>query len=68
MYLEYTLSDVVISHYDLSGIAPEDHDHFKETVHLNFTKVQMKYVPTNAGGKSGSPIISGYDIGAASKL
>jgi type VI secretion system secreted protein Hcp len=68
VYLEYTLSDVMISHYDLSGISPDDHDHLKETVHLNFTKVQMKYVPTSASGQAGSQVVAGYDIGTAGKL
>jgi type VI secretion system secreted protein Hcp len=68
VYLEYTIYDVMISHYDISGVSPEDHDDFKETIHLNFTKVQMKYVPQSANGQMGSQIISGYDIGQASKL
>ena len=68
VYLEYTLHDALISHYHISGVSPDDHDSCKEMVHLNFTKVQMKYIPQGANGKSSSPLISGYDIGEAQKM
>jgi type VI secretion system secreted protein Hcp len=68
VYLEYTLYDAMISHYDICGASPNDHDDLKETIQLNFTKVQMKYVSQDAGGRSGSPIVTGYDLGAATKL
>ena len=67
-YLEYKLQDVMISHYDVNGASPESQDTLSETLHLNFTQVQMKYVPRNSENKSESPIISGYDVSKATKM
>ena len=68
VYLEYTFYDAMISHYEICGISPTDKDDLKETIRINYTKVQMKYVPQDASGRSGSPVITGYDIGKAEKL
>ena len=67
-YLEYKLSNVIVSHYDVSAADNGENDDLLETVHLNFTKVQMKYIPRNANNQSESPIIAGYSLETASKL
>jgi len=68
-YLQYTLSDAIISHYDINGFSSDsESDEPVETVRLNFTKIEMKYVPRDSSNRSGSPVICGYDIEKATKL
>lgn len=68
-YLQYTLSDVMVSHYDISGGAEEgSSDKPIETLHLNFVKVEMKYVPRNSANKTLAPISVGYDVEKATSL
>jgi type VI secretion system secreted protein Hcp len=68
-YLQYTFSDVIVSHYDINGISSEDsNDKPVETLRLNFTKVEMKYIPRNSKNEPLSPVSTGYDIEKASKI
>lgn len=67
-YLVYTLDNVMLSHYDISGNSPEATDMLMETLHLNFTKAQMKFVPRDASNKPQSPIIAGFDLEKATKV
>jgi type VI secretion system secreted protein Hcp len=68
-YLQYVLSDAMISAYEINGISDdEDEEKFIETIHLNFTKVEMKYIPHNSENKPLAPISAGYDIEKATKI
>jgi type VI secretion system secreted protein Hcp len=68
-YLQYTLSDVIISHYDINGISDKENDlRPHETLHLNFTKIEMSYVPRSSDNKPQSPINTGYDVSTSSKI
>ena len=68
-YVEYTLSDVIISHYDATGVAGEsDKDEILETIGLNFTKIEMKFIPKGADNRPQSPISAGYDLTKATKI
>ena len=68
-YLQYVLSDVIISRYNINGI---DNDKViekpLETLHLNFTKIETKYIPRNSDNKPLSPIGAGYNIETATKI
>ena len=57
-YLEYTLSDTLVSGYSVSSGG----DRPSESVTLNFNKVEMKYIPLESNNESGSPVTKGYDL------
>lgn len=63
-YMEYTLSDVMISGYSVQtgGERPV------ETITLSFTKVEMKYTPYDDNHKSTAAISAGYDITKAAMV
>ena len=60
-YLEFTLSNVLISSYTIGSSG----DRPSETITLDFTKIETKYTPTDAGNAGQSPVISSYDIATA---
>jgi type VI secretion system secreted protein Hcp len=68
VYLEYTLYDAMISYYDICGSSANDQDDLRETIKINFTKIQMKYISQDASGRPGTPTVTGFDIRAATKL
>lgn len=68
-YLQYTFSDVIVSHYDINGISSDNsNDKPIETLRLNFTKIEMKYIPRNSNNVALSPISAGYNITTATKI
>lgn len=38
-----------------------------ESISLNFTKIEFKYVPQGADGKPGTPVTTGWDLATAKK-
>lgn len=70
-YLEYTLSNVIVSAHGVEHIRPlAHHDSEHETyplekVNLNFDKIEMKVIPFNKDHKAESPIPAGYDLNQA---
>lgn len=68
-YLQYTLSDVIISKYEIMG--NDDHETHQlptETLRLNFTKLEMTFTPRNSDNKPLAPVSAGYDIEKATSL
>jgi type VI secretion system secreted protein Hcp len=63
-YMEYTLSDVLLSGYNVSSAG----DRPTESISFNFTKIEMKFVPWGKDHAKGSPIPAGYDLGLAKKV
>jgi len=69
-YLEYTLSNVIISGYKIDASeTTADGDHSgthgqypQEIVTLNFDKIEMKFTPYDDKHKAQSPIPAGYDL------
>ena len=57
-YLEYTLTNALVSGYSVSSGG----DRPTESVTLNYTKLEMKYVPLDKDNKPGSPVTKGYDL------
>jgi len=57
-YLQCTLSDTLISSYSVSSGG----DRPSESIGLNFTKMEMKYIPYDEKHKPGSPIVVNYDL------
>ena len=72
-YLIVTLSNVLVSGYELSDQLPavgEDgtQPHKAkpmETINLNFDKIEVKYTPYDEKHKAGAPIPAGYDLKTA---
>lgn len=65
-YLEYELSDVVIS--QLNRLYDGGYHHPYEIFHLSYTKIQEKFTPYNQQQKAKAPIIAAYDVCAACSL
>lgn len=70
-YLEYTLSNVIVSGHHIShervmaDEGSEKEAYPQETVNLNFDKVEMKVIPFDKNHKAQSPIPAGYDLNQA---
>jgi type VI secretion system secreted protein Hcp len=58
LYLEYTLSNVIISGYSISGGG----DRPQESLSLNFTKIESKFIPEAVGGDEGDPFPVTYNL------
>ena len=57
-YIEYKLTNTLVANYsiDSSGDRPV------ETIRLNFTKMEVKYIPHDENHKPLSPMIATYDL------
>ncbi len=67
-YLVYTLNNVILNHYDISGSSPKSTDMLMETLFLNFTQAQMKFVPRDSSNNAQNPIIAGFDLEKTTKM
>ena len=61
VYMQYTLTDCMISGFSLSSGG----DRPQESLSLNFTKIESKFIGMDETGKLGSPDTVTYDIGKA---
>lgn len=64
-FMEYVLTDVMISGYSLSG---EAEDEPKETIKLSYTKIMIKYNDFDSSNASGNPMRVGYDLSLGKSL
>ncbi len=64
-YMEYTLSNVLISSYEVSGSGDSIPS---EKLSFNYDKIEVKYTPYDDNHKPGSPIPAGYDLKTAKKV
>lgn len=57
-YVEYKLTNTLVSNYsvDTSGDRPV------ETIRLNFTRMEIKYIPHDENHAPQSPMIASYDL------
>jgi len=62
-FLTLTLTDVLISSYQIAGSESSDTVPLDQ-VSLNFSKVEFKYVPQSASGAPGTPVTVSWDIRA----
>ncbi|KMO40347.1 hypothetical protein VQ03_14220 [Methylobacterium tarhaniae] len=60
-YIEFTLHNTLIAGYTIGTTG----DRPIETVTLNFTKMDVKYTPTDNQNMSQSPMIASYDLATA---
>ena len=61
-YLEYTLSNVVVS-----SISRQNNANSKpySVLSLNYTKIEEKFTPYDANNRAQSPVIAGYNVETA---
>jgi type VI secretion system secreted protein Hcp len=55
-YLEVVLTDTYVTHYSMDC----DGDTPTESISLNFTKIETKFIPTKSDGKPGDPVPFGF--------
>jgi type VI secretion system secreted protein Hcp len=63
-FLTITLSDVLVSSYELDG---SDDEPPLDQFALSYAKIETQYVPTGASGKAKPPVRAGWDLKAAKK-
>lgn len=57
-YVEYEFENTLVSGYSVSSGG----DRPSESISLNFTKMQVKYVESNATATEGNPTVAGFDL------
>jgi len=71
-YMQYTLSNVIVSGYQVGTpeTTPDQagSEYPVETVTLSFDKIEMKYTPFDEQNKPQSPIPAGYDLKQATAV
>jgi len=66
VYMEYTLTNAMISGYQVS--AAGDSGRPMESLSFNFTKVEMKYTPYDDQHNAGTPVPAGFDSTTGNKI
>ena len=61
-YLKYKMSNVLLSHYSAKGDGSGGI--VKESFSLNFSKIELIYVPQNPDGSAGAQISKTHDVAA----
>ena len=64
-FLKITLTDVLISSYEIDG---SDDELPLDQIALAFAKVEMAYTPQDATGKAQPPVKSGWDVKKNAKV
>jgi type VI secretion system secreted protein Hcp len=59
-FYRITLTDVIISSVQTSGAGERP----TESLSLNFTRIEWRYVPQNANGSAGTPVVTTWNIAA----
>jgi len=57
-YVEYKLTNALISGYSVSSAG----DRPSESLSINFTKIQYKFIPYDDKNKAGTPVTVSYDL------
>lgn len=57
-YIELTLSNVLVSHYQIVG----DEGRPLESFQLDATKIEMRYVPSGGDNSASGPMAASYDM------
>lgn len=66
-YFEITLNDVLLSGSHFSGNSNPNR-HPMETFSLNYSKLQLRYIPYTNSHDAAAPISAGYDLIMAKKI
>ena len=57
-YVEYVLTNALISGYSVSSGG----DRPSESLSINFTKIEFKFIPYDSNNKAGTPVTVSYDL------
>ena len=57
-YAEYTLTNALVSAYSISTGG----DRPSESISINFTKIEYKFIPYDSNNKAGTPVTVSYDL------
>ena len=57
-YVEYVLTNGLISGYSISSGG----DRPTESISINFTKIEFKFIPYDDKNKGGTPVTVNYDL------
>lgn len=63
VYLKITMSDVLVSSYNMNGGTSGGTSLPTDSLSLNFTKIEMTYIPYDASGAPGAPVTAVCDLG-----
>ena len=61
-YAEITLNNVIVSGYQVHSNAQSNGAYPEEKIHLNFDKIEIRYIPYDNQNQAQSPIPAGYDL------
>lgn len=64
LYLQYKLDQTLVSGYSVSSGG----DRPSISVSLNFSKIEMKYIPLDEDNKATTPMLAGYNIATGKKV
>ncbi len=67
-YMTYKLNNVLLSNYTVSAADRVEKSAPKETVNLNFDKIEMKYTQYDSQHNKSSAIPAGYDLKTGTKI
>ncbi|MBI4203004.1 MAG: type VI secretion system tube protein Hcp [Chloroflexi bacterium] len=67
-YLEYKMTDVIISSVRPGGNAKGGETLPLEEISFNFSKIEWKYSPQSSDGTLGSAVAGGWDLGKNTKV
>lgn len=59
-YYQITLTDVLITSVQTSGSSGGDRP--TESITLNFAKIEWRYIPQNADGSTGMPVVTTWNV------
>jgi type VI secretion system secreted protein Hcp len=68
VYMEYTLTNAMISSYSVGGTGDEGGGRPSEAISFNFTKVEVKYTPYDDAHNAGTPVPAGFDVETGNKV
>jgi type VI secretion system secreted protein Hcp len=68
IYIKITLSDVLVSSFNVEQPDSDETAATLESVSLSFSKIEISYIPRNPEGGPGAPVTVGFDVRTNRKL
>lgn len=66
-YMQYELSNIILSQYRLHHDPEGYQNRPKETIKLNYEKIEFRYTPYDQNNQPKNPLTTGYDLKNATK-
>jgi type VI secretion system secreted protein Hcp len=61
-YLKITLSDLLVTSYSVAGTGSSGGDRPMESLSLNFSRIEIEYIPVDADGAPQEPVRASWDL------